>query len=230
MPGFISHTVMARDVCNRIKNDNSLKYMMTFSLGGDLSKYSKCRYVSHHKDMDKFIYNMADYIRNNKLGDNKALVGVLYAHICHYMMDDTLHPLVRSASKKSVKNKRNHALIELYYDRYLVNNIDIYIRNRILSARFNNDISKMIDYAYMKTYGVRGISRYYKFNLRLYRLLLFIYRLFGSKFIYKVLGVNKYLRVNKDIDLVNNINELYDDSISRSVEYIKRIDEYLTNE
>ena len=77
MPGFVSHTVMARDVYNKLKDKNvSIDYMMTYSLGGDLSKYAKCRYDTHHKDMDKFIYEMARYIKDNKLIDDEKVMGV----------------------------------------------------------------------------------------------------------------------------------------------------------
>ena len=120
MPGFISHTVMARDVYNEINRKCSLEYILTYSLGGDLCKYAKCRYDSHHKDMDKFIYNMADYIKDNNLLDDKEVMGVLYGHICHYIMDSIIHPLVRKMDKECLNNKKNHTLIEEYYDTYLV--------------------------------------------------------------------------------------------------------------
>ena len=121
MPGFVSHTVMAHDVYRKIDSSKvDINYMVTYSLGGDLCKYAKCRYDSHHTDMDKFIYTMADYIKDNKLENNKKVMGVLYGHICHYVMDSVIHPLVRKVDKSCVKNKNNHTLIEEYYDSYLV--------------------------------------------------------------------------------------------------------------
>ena len=141
MPGFVSHTVMARDVYHRLKNKcANLDYMVTYSLGGDLSKYAKCRYETHHKDMDKFIYNMADYIKENNLINNKDIMGVLYGHICHYVMDSIIHPLVRKVDKSCISNRHNHTLIEVYYDNYLVNyryQIDKseYLKNGILKIK-----------------------------------------------------------------------------------------------
>ena len=43
MPAYISHTVMAQDVFDKIGNRNvNIDYMLTYSLGGDLAKFSKC--------------------------------------------------------------------------------------------------------------------------------------------------------------------------------------------
>jgi len=100
MPGFVSHMVMAKDIYNKLNRKHvNLDYMLTYSLGGDLSKYAKCRYDSHHKDMDKFIYTMVEYIKNNNLINDEKVMGVLYGHICHYVMDDTIHPLVRKIDR-----------------------------------------------------------------------------------------------------------------------------------
>ena len=122
MPAYIGHTIMAREVYNKI--DNSLvnrDFMITFSLGGDLSKYSKCRSDSHDKLLDEFIYNMCDYMKENHLEKDSECLGVLYGHICHFIMDTTIHPLIWYVDAKCKKNKKNHTMIELYYDNYLSN-------------------------------------------------------------------------------------------------------------
>ena len=250
MPGFISHTVMASRVYQKLNHKNvSLEYMMTYSLGGDLSKYAKCRYDSHHKDQDKFIYNMADYIKKHNLVKNEKVMAVLYGHICHYVMDETIHPLVRKMDKTCARNKHNHTRIEEYYDTYLVkNDFNIskrdYVRKRFISAKVDKEISKMLDAVYMETYATKNVSKYYKFNLSLYRRLRDTYRIFGTALIDKVSGLDKFLLVNKNIDLVNNtgiINyhnslleeehlslcSLYDESVILALEYIKNVDKYL---
>ena len=244
MPGFVSHTVMAKDVYHKINNkDISLEYMLTYSLGGDLCKYAKCRYDSHHKDQDKFIDNMIDYIKRNKLTDNKEVMGVLYGHICHYMMDDTLHPLIRKIDKTCVDNKHNHALIEEYYDNYLVKekykiSKRKYLKQKILSTKVNKTIANLIDNVYLETYHTKNVSKYYKFNLTLYRLLRRVYLLFNNKLIEKISGLNRFLNNNKNIDLLNDKSDikykdyqkkdrndslikLYDKCIDRTIDYIR---------
>ena len=250
MPGYVSHTIMAKDVYQKLKNKNcDLLYLQTYSLGGDLCKYAKCRYASHHKDMDKFIYNMADYLKDNNLTNNKELLGVLYGHICHYIMDNTIHPLVRIIDKTCQKNKNNHTMLELYYDAYLSKNIcnkriDKYNREKILSAKTNKEINKMLDYVYDKTYATKHVSWYYLFNLGLYRIIKYLYYIFGYNLLKKLSGINKFLLTNKDIDLLNNEHlisyqnyqkkECHDDllntyniSITRAIKYIDDINKYL---
>ena len=250
MPGFISHTVMAKDVYKRIKNKQVNKdYMVTYSLGGDLCKYAKCRYDSHHKDQDKFIYNMADYLKRNNLVNDSECLGVLYGHICHYIMDDIIHPLVRKVDKTCLKNKKNHSLIEEYYDSYLVEKVfnktkKEYVKNNILKAKVDKKVSKMIDYAYLVTYDVKKVSRFYKFNKFLYQLLRNVYKLFNTKTIEKISGLKNFLLNNRNIDLFNDNNKiiykdyvkeesddslitLYEDSVLIASNYIEKIDEYL---
>ena len=250
MPGFVSHTVMAHDVYNMINKDNvNLDYMVTYSLGGDLCKYAKCRYDSHHKDMDKFIYMMADYIKDNNLVNDKEVMGVLYGHICHYVMDSIIHPLVRMVDKTCIKNKNNHTLIEEYYDSYLVKErckIDKkeYLKKRVLKAKVNRKISKMLNYVYMEVYNTDKVSVFYKFNLLLYRLLSNIYIIFSKKNIEKIIGLNRFIDNNKDVDLFNNDNKisykdylryecsyslmyLYEESMDIACEYISNVNKYL---
>ncbi len=250
MPGFVSHTVMARDVYNTIdKNKVDIDYMISYSLGGDLCKYAKCRYDSHHKDMDKFIYTMADYIKENNLVNNKEIMGVLYGHICHYVMDCMIHPLVRMIDKVCIKNKHNHTLIEEYYDSYLVKErYEIekkeYLKKRVLKAKANRKISKMLDYVYTKVYNTQKVSIYYNLNLLLYRLLSKIYIIFSKGFIEKIIGLNRFLDNNKSVDIFNEDNKimykdylrnecsnslmsLYEESIDVAREYIKNINNYL---
>ena len=248
MPGFVSHTVMAKDVCNKLNNKHvNFDYMVTYSLGGDLCKYAKCRYDSHHKDMDKFIYDMADYIKDNNLINDKKVMGVLYGHICHYIMDKTIHPLVRIVDKSCIKNKHNHTLIEVYFDNYLVNyryhiSKQEYLKKGILKTKSNDKINRMIDCR--DVYNTNSVSRYYRFNLFLYKMLKNIYIFSGDKLTNKLMELDKFISSNKNIDLVNLSNEikykdslrnvcnddldtLYDISIEEACEYIKNINKYL---
>ena len=251
MPSYVSHTLMAHDVYDKLgRQDISLAYMLTFSLGADLSKYSKCRYDSHHKDMDKFISNMAEYIKDNKLTNDGEALGLLYGHICHYVMDDTVHPLIKNISKNCLRNKHNHALIEGYYDSYLVKkelniSIDKYDNKFVLSGSVNSKVAKIIDYAYFSTYGVKNVSRYYKFNIWLYRKIKYLYKVCSLNFLKRVSGFNKFTR-NNNIDICNNnheikycscdkvnisssLEEVYDVSVEKALKYISSIDKYLKN-
>jgi len=122
MPTYVSHAIMASDVYDRIDNKNiSLNYMLTYSLGGDLARFSKCQRTCHNVKMEEFIDNMWLYMKENNLDKDKNYLGVLYGHICHYYMDRICHPLIRKVDKISINvGIKSHTLIEGYIDSYLV--------------------------------------------------------------------------------------------------------------
>lgn len=241
MPAYISHTVMARDVYNKIKNKEVNKdYMVTFSLGGDLSKYSKCRKDSHNILLNEFIYNMCDYMKDNNLTHDGECLGVLYGHICHFIMDTTIHPLIWKVTKVCEKNKKNHTFIEMYYDYYLLKKhhnlrTNKYKNSEMLKGKINKKVKDLLNETYKKTYKCDNLSRYYKFNLWLYRKIRILYVLFPFNFLKKVVGMSSFLKKNKDIDLLNenknieykDLNELYDISVNKAIEYISEVNEYL---
>ncbi len=237
MPAYISHTLMSKDVYNKLNNKEvNLDYMVTFSLGGDLCKYSKCRKDSHNIKQKEFIYNMADYLKENNLKEDPILLGVLYGHICHYVMDDMLHPLIRNIDKSCVKNKSNHTLIEGYYDNYLLDkklntSVDKYDNRVLFKGRINKRVSNMINYAYKKTYDTKNVSLYYKFNLFLYKKIKYLYKIFKLDTLKKHSGYNEFRDNNRSIDLLNygviNLDSLYDESVNKALEYIEEIDKYL---
>lgn len=246
MPSFVSHMVMAKDVFNKIDKDRvDIDYMITYSLGGDLCKGAKCRYDSHHKNMDKFISDMNKYIIDNNLTNDKEVMGVLYGHICHYVMDREIHPLVRKIDKICM-GKRKHYMIEEYYDNYLVyQTMKIkkkeYLSSNVFKGKVNKKISKLLNDVYRETYNTKNVANYYKFNLLLYRLLNRVYKIFNINLIEKVTGLRNFLNTNKYIDLLNSDNDmkyrnylgnegndslivLYFKSVNKACEYIKEID------
>ena len=250
MPTYVAHTMMARDVYKKLNNKNvSLDYMLTYSLGGDLTNYSKVRYDSHHKNRKEFFENMCEYIKNNKLTNDSEALGLLYGHICHYALDDTAHPLVRKVSKMCKPGKNNHGCIEYYYDMYLTEKacslpINKYNNKELFKGKPNKKISKILDYAYEKTYGHKHISRYYKLNIFMYKKIRYIYKLFRLNTITKVLGINKFLKLNENLDIFNNnhkiiyknekgqeekddFDKLYKKSIDKALKDIKDINKLL---
>ena len=250
MPAYVSHTIMARDVYNKINNKNvSLDYMLTYSLGGDLCKYAKCRRDSHRIKKDEFIYNMCDYIKDNNLINDMECMGVLYGHICHVIMDDILHSLIRKVDKSCIKNKSNHTLIEGYIDSYLVKykynkSIDKYDNKLLFKGKMNRKISNMIDYVYYETYNCKNVNKYYKFNIFLYKKIRYLYKIFSINMLKKISGFNKFIMNNKGIDIFNNdgkiyykdylgyednrsVIELYNECVEMAIIYIGYVNRYL---
>ena len=243
MPAYISHAIMAQDVYERISNKHiSLDYILTYSLGGDLARFSSCRRMCHKIKMEEFIDNMWSYIKDNDLTYDGNYLGVLYGHICHYYMDSVCHPLVRIIDKMSINvGVKSHTLIESYIDAYLVKNkynkdIDKFKTKYIFNGNIRK-VYKMIDYVYEKTYGVKYVSFSYFLSIYLYGKIRILFVLFGKELLKKLSKFNKYMNVNKGIDIVNdkkqieyknylgckcndNFMELYEESIKLSLSRI----------
>ena len=217
---------MAHDVYNKIDNKNvDLNYMLTFSLGGDLCRFSKCRRISHKIKMEEFIDNIWNYIKENDLSGDSRYMGFLYGHICHYYMDMVCHPLIRKVDKISIRTRiRSHTLIEGYIDSYLCKNkYDRDISKINTKDMFKGSViklSKMIDYVYNKTYGIKYLSISYYFTKIMYSNVRLLFIIFGKKVLRKISGFDRYISINKDIDIVNeNKNIYYKDYLSNEVNY-----------
>ena len=250
MPAYIGHTIMARDVYNKINHKNvNRDYMITFSLGADLTKYSKVRHDTHNKLLKEFIYNMCDYMKENNLTNDPECLGVLYGHICHVMMDSTIHPLIWYVDAACTKHKKNHTMIEMYYDNYLSLKhynlrLDHHKNKELFKGKINKKISKLLNETYKRTYNFEHITFYYRFNIWLYKKIKYLYLLFPFSLLKKVVGMNSFLNRNKSINLINednkiefkgydkkmckkDLNYLYDLSIKRSIDFINEVNDYL---
>ena len=235
MPSFVSHIELSKDVSDKLCFDNVLtRYASTYSLGGDLCRFSKCRRLSHRKKKEEFIFNMINYIKENKLTDNKEVMGILYGHISHYIMDDTMHPLVRLIDKESSPVRmKSHTLIEGMIDSYIVKykynkEIDEYLNKRMLIVGINRDGYKMINKVYEKTYGVKNVAISYILSKFVYGKIYLLIRLIGKNNLKKITGYDKFIAKNKDvIDRNNKIISLYEESVRLVVLEINRVVKYM---
>ncbi|MDD6093296.1 MAG: zinc dependent phospholipase C family protein [bacterium] len=235
MPSFVSHIELSKDVSDKLCFDNVLtRYASTYSLGGDLCRFSKCRRLSHRKKKEEFIFNMINYIKENKLTDNKEVMGILYGHISHYIMDDTMHPLVRLIDKESSPVRmKSHTLIEGMIDSYIVKykynkEIDEYLNKGMLIVGINRDGYKMINKVYEKTYGVKNVAISYILSKFVYGKIYLLIRLIGKNNLKKITGYDKFIAKNKDvIDRNNKIISLYEESVRLVVLEINRVVKYM---
>ena len=235
MPSFVSHIELSKDVSDKLCFDNVLtRYASTYSLGGDLCRFSKCRRLSHRKKKEEFIFNMINYIKENKLTDNKEVMGILYGHISHYIMDDTMHPLVRLIDKESSPVRmKSHTLIEGMIDSYIVKykynkEIDECLNKGMLIVGINRDGYKMINKVYEKTYGVKNVAISYILSKFVYGKIYLLIRLIGKNNLKKITGYNKFIAKNKDvIDRNNKIISLYEESVRLVVLEINRVVKYM---
>ena len=223
MPSFVSHIELSKDVSDKLCFDNVLtRYTSIYSLGGDLCRFSKCRRLSHRKKKEEFIFNMINYIKENKLTDNKEV------------MDDTMHPLVRLIDKESSPVRmKSHTLIEGMIDSYIVKykynkEIDEYLNKGMLIVGINRDGYKMINKVYEKTYGVKNVAISYILSKFVYGKIYLLIRLIGKNNLKKITGYDKFIAKNKDvIDRNNKIISLYEESVRLVVLEINRVVKYM---
>lgn len=237
---------MAKDVYEKIdKNKVDLDYMLTFSLGGDLARFSKARRTSHKIKTEEFIDNMWQYIKDNNLINDKKYIGCLYGHICHYYMDLVCHPLIRKIDKLSINvGFKNHTLIEAYLDSYLVSNklnnrIEKYNTKNLFKGKINK-VRKMINNVYYKTYNNKHLSLSYSITKFMYSKIRYLFIIFGKNILINLSNYNKYKDTNKNLDILNenkkicykdylgiesnyNFEELYNKSIILAVNRINNL-------
>lgn len=128
-------------------------------------------------------------------------------------MDYVCHPLIRKVDKIS-KNvgRKSHTLIEGYIDAYLVKkkyNLDIEkFKTRYIFRGKIRKIYKLIDYVYKETYGVKYVSFSYFITKILYSKIRWLYILFGKSLLKKVSCFNKYMDLNKELDILNSKEQI----------------------
>lgn len=230
MPSHITHILLAKDIYEQAKLNNiDYDYFITFSLGADLSKYSKVRKLSHKVKQEELIMNMVDYLQKNNLTTDKCLLATIYGHISHIVADKTIHPLIYKETK-NCRNKtlKNHTLIESYYDNYILKEkLDITVNKFKLRSYLKgkaSKVSKMLDYAYYQTYGYKHISKYYRLMLFLYHQLDLVYKFINLNLLKKF---SKYEVFQKDNYFCLNNQEfisLYNQCISETIDYLKKLD------
>ena len=226
MPSHITHILLAKDIYEKGKFSNiDYDYFITFSLGADLTKYSKVRKLSHKVKQEELIINMFKYLEDNNLTTDEDLLGTIYGHISHMIADKTIHKLIYQESKSCPNKKlKNHLLLESHYDNYILKEKLGYEVNKFKLKKYLkvnlNKVSKMLDYAYYQTYGYKHISVYYRLMLFLYRRFDLIY-LIKLKFLKHISNYDIFIKDN--YSCVNNQEflKLFTECIDETIQIFK---------
>lgn len=263
MPSYLSHAIMGKDVYKKASKeklfytDVTEEDMKTFSLGTDLSFFSKISAIKSHNESTKdFFINMIEYIRENKLIEDARVMALLYGHICHYYMDTACHPLIyyNEGEYNSLSFLSNHNLIEAYISIYLCNRILDKDYMRVKSSFFNRGKLnykkniELLNYVYQKTYKDNSIMFSSNTALSLLTMLENAMKCGILKFgdLVKIVNLDDYLRgnhmqsrevLNLDNDVWRNpvsgekhhenILELYNLSVRKALESIEYVNHYL---
>lgn len=234
MAGTITHAYFIEDVFNKLDNktknnlENYLENLKTYSQGHDIMYFS-CNFTKQkkvgnylHKNKTRdFFINMIEYITSNNLQNNYELISFLYGYICHYSLDLTVHPYItykcgifNKKRKNTYKYNSKHGDMESYIDAYMINKRESIEPNKFkihkfcFNTKISDELSKMIDYVYKKTYNFNNFSFYYKqgiFNMKVsYRILRYDPHKIKKK-IYNI--IDKFLP--KSINRLSHISYAY---------------------
>ena len=124
MPSLTTHKIIAENIfdklSNNIKKNIDQNTYFTFAQSHDIfyyntqKKYKRIGNMGHHQHTQSFIINIIQYIKDNKLEDNKQCVSYLYGILTHYYLDSICHPYifyktgVNKKNKETIKYKGQH--------------------------------------------------------------------------------------------------------------------------
>ena len=264
MPSYISHAIMGEQLYNELnrdgnifKTDISKEEVRGYSLGADLAYPSpKLKKDPQNFYTRDFFINIIEYIKENKLTENKHAISLLYGHIAHYFLDINTHPLIYYIEQgcQKVGLISNHDLVEGYLNSYLTNKIlgknimDIksnYFNQVELS---NKETTKLLNTIYGKIYGDPKIINTYKTVINIFSMIENILKSGGlsAENLIQLSSFKRFLEKNEltKEEITNTSNatytnpvtgekhnesfiELYDRSIDMSLDAIKRVNNCL---
>ena len=109
MPSYTAHTIMARDVYKKLKNkkDVSLDYMLTYSLGGDLTNFAKCRHTSHNKNREEWERKTWKLVQNymGRTSWDEALSAIMHTNCKYFHVEEALRTDFFDTKKKTKKTE-----------------------------------------------------------------------------------------------------------------------------
>ncbi len=236
MPSHLSHLLIAKKIYHNCELNNiDYNYFLTFSLGADLTKYSKVRKLSHKVKLKELILKMFEYIEKNNLTNDKYYLATIYGHISHIVADKIIHELIYRETRECQNKKiKNHMFLEAYYDAYLLKvwedkKVNSFSVKEHLQGKVSK-VSKMLDYAYYEVYGYKHISRYYKLMLFWYRSLDFLFKIFSLKFLKRIYRYQEFTRDNLFVINEEEYLTLVNKTIKTTINYFNYLKEHNLNE
>ena len=142
MPSSITHGYFGIDVYNKLdkktknKLSNYIGILKAFSQGPDpyffydlhLSRRSKNVFKisssMQHSKTNEYFLSLINYINDKKYYSNPNVLSYLIGHICHFVLDSSIHPFIiynsgryNSKDKNTYKYNGLHEEMEYFIDR-----------------------------------------------------------------------------------------------------------------
>lgn len=218
MPSLTTHKIIAENIfdklSNNIKKNIDKNTYFTFAQSHDIfyynmqKKYKRIGNMGHHQHTQSFIINIIQYIKDNKLEDNKQCVSYLYGVLTHYYLDSICHPYifyktgVNKNNKETIKYKGQHNLMErtidsiIYEKKYNKKYKKCNITKEILpKLNLSKDLENLINHNYQTTYNIKNSSKILKSSY-------FLMRLFHKIIVEDSIGIKN--KLYSFIDTISN--------------------------
>ncbi len=189
MPLITTHTYFAEDLLPSLPKTLSSKLQekqnvyTLFAQGFDpflfyeflkIKKQNLQNYF-HTQETDRFFINFIHTLKETKEINNPYLLGALYGHLAHYVLDSTLHPYIiyktgnyEKKQKETKKYKGGHTSLEMQLDAYLYKQKnqkeykDFKIHQLISKEKFPSNLIELLNATYEKTFKIKNLGFAYE--------------------------------------------------------------------
>lgn len=208
MPATFTHAIFAKDVYNCLPKkysaiiEGNIKQYMMFSQSMDSMMFYNIESIMPGKELRRFQHTfhstktneffscLINYIKNEKLYNDKEVMSFLYGFICHYVLDSNVHPFVfyktglfDKKDKQSYKYNNLHSFMETYLDNYMIrerlstNPFKFKIHNYCFYLKpFSKNLNKCINYVFGEVFCINNMDEIYYKSLKQMRSFLEKYR------------------------------------------------------
>lgn len=206
MPATITHAYFAQDVVETldlsIKNKVDINKIRMFGQstdplmfynivnlkpGKEVRKFQKTFHTSNTR---LFFLNTINYIKDNKLDNDKNVMSFLYGFICHYVLDSTVHPFIiyktgyfNKRKKETFKYNNIHSFMECFIDMDMVKRREKtnpykfkFDKFCFCLEPFSDNLNGVINYSFLTTYNFKNADKIYYKSLKQMRLFLNVFR------------------------------------------------------
>ena len=213
MPSIVTHHLFAKDCLKKYESlvdkdiyyifaqsfDNLFYYHFFTSFNNEVRKVGG---MGQRKRVNDYFIYILNYIKNNKLMNDKEVMGYLYGSICHYALDSTCHPFIiyySGISDVDSKYRGGHEKMEVMIDAIMYEKKEkkpLYkacLADTLLpKKKFNQNLVKTIDYTFKNNFGIDNMGMLYQ---KSYRTGNFILKFFVTD----KLGIKKQIYKIKDL-------------------------------
>ena len=190
MPSLMTHSYFMQDIYNKLDKNIINKiilddakifaqgpdifYFYNMCIGNKAKKYKLMGNYMHKNKVNLYFENMINYIKENKLKNDKQCLSFLYGSIAHFVLDSIIHPFIYYKTRIFIKGKPDtykynglHQEMEYYLDSYMIfqnekiEAKDFKMYKNINDIKLSDNTINMISNVIKDTYNYDNIGKIY---------------------------------------------------------------------